>query len=109
MQPTRINYFTPAGEILAVALELSSGSWKIGLHDGKREKPAIQTVSANSAASRLEQTVQEIEKIKEKWGLAPNVRTVVLYESGQDGFWIARALSKFGYEPLICDPASIPV
>jgi transposase len=109
MQPTRIEYFTPAGEFLAVALELSSGSWKIGLHDGKREKPAIHTVSANPAACRLEQVVQQIEKIKSRWGLAPDVRTVVLYEAGQDGFWIARALSKLGYEPLICDPASIPV
>jgi len=109
MQPTRIDHFMPAGEFLAVALELSSGSWKIGLHDGRREKPAIHAVSANSAACRLEQAVQQIEKIKSRWGLGPNVRTVVLYEAGQDGFWIARALSKLGYEPLICDPASIPV
>ena len=37
------------------------------------------------------------------------MRTVVLYEAGQDGFWIERALSKVGYEVVICDPASIPV
>jgi len=79
------------------------------LHDGKREKPAIHTVSANSAACRLQQVVQQIEKVKSRWGLAPDVRTVVLYEAGQDGFWIARALAKLGFEPLICDPASIPV
>ncbi len=79
------------------------------MHDGKRERPAIHTVSASSAACRLEQAVQQIEEIKTRWGLAPHICTVVLYEAGQDGFWIARALSKLGYEPLICDPASIPV
>ncbi|MCY1212846.1 hypothetical protein D9M68_228080 [compost metagenome] len=100
MQPTRIEDIRPAGEFLAVALELSSGSWKIAVHDGKRERPAIHTVSANSAACRLEQAVQQIEEIKTRWGLAPHMRTVVLYEAGQDGFWIARALSKLGYEPL---------
>ncbi len=53
--------------------------------------------------------MQAIEKIKTKWGLGSGVRTVVLYEGGQDGFWIERALSKLGYEVVICDPASIPV
>jgi transposase len=109
MQPTRTDHFTAAEEVLAVALELSNGAWKIALHDGKREKPAIQTVSDKAAARRLDEAAQEIEKIKTKWGLAPGVRTVVLYEAGQDGFWIQRALSKRGYEVLICDPASIPV
>jgi transposase len=109
MQPTRTNDFTPVDEVLAVALELSSKSWKIALHDGKREKPAIHTVSGAPAAQRLDEAVQKIEEIKAKWGLAADVRTVVLYEAGQDGFWIQRELSKRGYEVLICDPASIPV
>ncbi len=70
MQPTRANDFTPEVEVFAVALELSSKSWKIALHDEKREKPAIQTVSGETAAGRLNETVQEIEKFKAKWGLA---------------------------------------
>ncbi len=88
MQPTRSNDFTPVDEVLAVALELSSKSWKIALQDGKREKPAIHTVSGAPAAQRLDEAVQKIEEIKAKWGLAADVRTVVLYEAGQDGFWI---------------------
>ena len=109
MQPTRINDFTPADEVLAVALELSSKSWKIALHDGKREKPAIHTVSDAAPARRLDEVVQRLVQMKTKWGLAAGARTVVLYEAGQDGFWIQRELSKRGYETLICDPASIPV
>lgn len=109
MQPTRTDDFIPAKEVLAVALELSSGAWKMALHDGNREKPAIQTVSNKSPTGRLNEALLEIEKIKTKWGLAADVRTVVLYEAGQDGFWIQRALSKYNIEALICDPASIPV
>jgi len=109
MQPTRTTHFTPPEEILAVALELASGAWKMAFQDGKHEKPAICTVSSEIAASRLIEATQEITKIKKKWGLPAKVRTVVLYEAGQDGFWIKRALTKLGYEALICDPGSIPV
>ncbi len=109
MQPTRKGHFTPAEDILAVALELSSGAWKMAFQDGKHETPAIRTVCSEIACKRLIEVVQEIAKIKKKWGLSADVRTVVLYEAGQDGFWIQRALSKIGYETLICDPGSIPV
>jgi transposase len=34
---------------------------------------------------------------------------VVVYEAGQDGFWIERALSARGFDALVVDPASIPV
>lgn len=45
MQPTQARDFTLDEEILAVSLELSKGSWKLALHDGKRDKPTIHTVS----------------------------------------------------------------
>ena len=109
MQPTRKGHFTPTEEILAVALELSNGAWKIAFQDGKHETPAIRTVSHEVAGKRLAEAVHEIDRIKKKWRLAADVRTVVLYEAGQDGFWIQRALTKLGYEALICDPGSIPV
>jgi transposase len=109
MQPTRKEHFTPTEDILAVALELASGAWKMAFQDGKHEKPAISTVSNEIASKRLAEAVQEIDKIKRKWKLPAKVRTVVLYEAGQDGFWLQRALTKLGCETLICDPGSIPV
>lgn len=109
MIPTRTDYSTPSTETMAVALELSTGSWKIALQDGKRENPAIKTVDADTPSERLRQTIDVIAGFKEKWGLAADVRTVVLYEAGQDGFWIARALTALGIETLICDPASVLV
>jgi transposase len=109
MLPTQERNFTLGDEVLAVSLELSKGSWKVALHEGKREKPAIHAVSSDAAAARLGQVVGLIEATRKKWGLAAGCRVVVSYEAGQDGFWISRALIKLGYEVLIVDPASIPV
>jgi transposase len=109
MKPTRTNYSTLSELVLAVSLELSTAAWKIALHDGKRDNATIKTVNAETPAQRLQQVIDEIGKIKMKWGLPEDVRTVVLYEAGQDGFWIARALLARGVETLICDPASLLV
>ena len=109
MLPTQEKDFTRGEEILAVSLELSKGSWKVALHEGKRERPAIHTVSSEVAGARLGQVVGLIEATRKKWGLAAGSRVVVSYEAGQDGFWISRALTKLGYEVLIVDAASILV
>jgi len=109
MAPTRTTHFMPTEDIFSVAFELSNGYWKLGLHDGKRENPAIQTVSADNPEQRLTEATDVISKIKSKWGIDSSVRTVVLFEAGQDGFWIQRALSALGFEVYICDPSSIPV
>lgn len=110
MQPTRQHHFMPPEAIFAVALELSNASWKIAMNDGKHANATIHTVSAEGASQRLDQLTAEIEKIRTKWNVDDQVRTTVLYEAGQDGFWIYRALMKLdGYDVHICDPSSIPV
>lgn len=110
MAPTRTTHFMPTDDVVAVAFELSNGSWKLALQDGKHQNPAIQTVSANEPATRLEQAVDVIARTRSKWAIDPAIPTVVLYEAGQDGFWIHRALSKLsGFEVYICDPSSVPV
>lgn len=109
MQPTQHNECMPGEVVLAVSLELSSASWKIALHDGKRDKPAIYTVSEEAPAPRLLHAVTVIEAAKQKWSLPEHAPVAVIYEAGQDGFWISRALSARGYQVLVVDPASIPV
>lgn len=109
MQPTQASNFTLDEEVLAVSLELSSKSWKIALHDGKRDKPAIHAADDEAPAKRLAHAVTVIEEAKRKWRLPEQARVVVSYEAGQDGFWISRALARIGYETLVVDPASIPV
>lgn len=109
MKATNEMNSTPTAELLAVSLELSNRKWKIALHDGMRDKPAIYTVDGEQPDRRLSEAIGVIEKTKQKWGLSERTRVVVIYEAGQDGFWIQRALSALGYEAHVVDPASIPV
>lgn len=109
MQSTQEKDFTRFERVLAVSLELSKRSWKLGLHDGQRERAMVRSVSNAAASKRLPEAVKVIEETKRRWGLGEAVRVVVVYEAGQDGFWIHRALTAQGYEALVVDPASIPV
>lgn len=94
---------------VAVSLELAAAKWKVALHDGHREQPAVHTVAQPRASARLQAVLELIERYKEKWSLPAGVRVVVSYESGQDGFWICRALLARGIDCYVIDPASIPV
>ena len=78
--------------VLAVSLELAASKWKVALHDGRREQPAVHTVAQPQAPARLQALLDLIEAHKEKWSLPCDVRIVVSYEAGQDAFWICRAL-----------------
>lgn len=109
MEPTRTNEFTPDLEFLGVSLELASGKWKLALQDGKRPNATIRTVDDEEPAARLDAVLAEVDRIKAKWGLPADMRTVFLYEAGQDAFWIARHLIGLGHEALVCDPASLLV
>jgi transposase len=101
---------TNAGEVvLAVSLELATVKWKVALHDGRRDSPAIHTVAQLQAAARLQAVLSLIEQHRQKWALPASTRVVVSYEAGQDAFWICRALQAGGIECYVVDPASIPV
>ena len=95
--------------VLAVSLELAASKWKVALHDGRREQPAVHTVAQPQAPARLQALLDLIEAHKEKWSLPCDVRIVVSYEAGQDAFWICRALQARHVECYVVDPASIPV
>ncbi|MGO4809399.1 IS110 family transposase [Cupriavidus sp. 2MCAB6] len=95
--------------VLAVSLELATAKWKVALHDGQREQPAIHTVAQPQAATRLQAVLDLIEYQKRKWSLPAGVRLAVSYEAGQDAFWIYRALPARVIDCYVVDPASIPV
>lgn len=94
--------------VLAVALELSKASWKVALSDA-RHNPRIKNADALQPLERLEQVLVLIKDARARWSLPEDVRVVVLYESGQDGFWIQRALAARALETLVIDAASLPV
>ncbi|KGC11074.1 transposase family protein [Burkholderia gladioli] len=81
--------------VLAVSLELAAAKWKVALHDGCRDSPAVHTVAEPQAASRLHAVLTLIGQQREKWALPTDARVVVSY-------W-AR-----GIECHVVDPASIP-
>lgn len=109
MQPAHTEDFTLASDTLTVSLELALKHWKVGLQDGARPRPALHTTKQEGAADRIAELIAIIEAAREKWQLPRSGRVVVLYEAGQDGFWISRALEAHGYEVVVVDPASIPV
>lgn len=106
MQPTQRLNRIPG---LLVSLELACRSWKAALSDGKHEHPAVLKVEECGLWDRLEQFMQRLQEFKCKWRLPPDCPVVLLYEAGQDGFWISRALEARGIRVLIVDAASIPV
>ena len=107
MQPTQEQKCTTGDSVLAVSLELSQSSWKVALHDGQRDKAALHSLKSERAGERLKQVLKVIGETQKKWSLLPGIRVVVVFEAGQDGFWISRALAKVGIEALVVDGASI--
>lgn len=94
---------------LALSLELSVSSWKLAASDGCRDRPSTFTADAAEAQSRLQQVLDLISRLIARWCLPQDVPVTVMYEAGQDGFWIARALEAAGIRAIVCDPKSIPV
>src|SRR5881394_930964 len=94
-----------SAEILYVALELSRKEWKLGFSDGK--KPQIRKVAIK--AGDLEAFKREIEKAKQRLGMAGAAEVRSCYEAGREGFWPHRALTEMGIENMVVDPASIEV
>lgn len=109
MQPAHTQDFTLDNQTLTVAMELASKQWKVALQDGLRPRPTVLTTKEEGAAERLAEFVAMVEKARRDWQLPVDGRVVILYEAGQDGFWICRALEPLGFEVLVVDPASIPV
>lgn len=106
MQPTQRVDRRPA---LDVSLELAANSWKLAATDGKRSHPAVMAVEAAPLWARLQSLLARLRELQRKWALPPNCGVHLIYEAGQDGFWIARALQAQGIEVIVVDAASVPV
>lgn len=106
MQPTQRDDRRPA---LDVSLELAGKAWKLAATDGKRAHPAMSVVDATPLWARLQALLCRMRELQQKWGLPRDSEIHLIYEAGQDGFWIARALQAEGIEVFVVDAASIPV
>lgn len=97
---TSIDPPAEARETVYAAIELSKKTWMLGIAHPDRDRPSIHRVCGGNIAelvSRLRVAARN------------NRRILVCYESGYDGFWLARALTKIGIECRVLDPASIQV
>jgi len=95
--------------VLAVSLELAGKAWKMAASDGARANPAVLRTQQAPLGARLQELLEQLARLRARWGLAENCRTVLIYEAGQDGFWIARALQAKGVQALVVDAASVAV
>ena len=47
--------------VLAVSLKLAASKWKVAVHDGQRERPAVHTVAQPQATARLQAVLALID------------------------------------------------
>jgi transposase len=106
MQPTQR---TNGKAGLDASLELAGKSWKVALTDGKQANATVIRLDDEQRWSRLLHLLQVIEQFRGKWRLASDCAVRLIYEAGQDGFWIARALQARGVQVFVVDAASVPV
>ena len=106
MQPTQL---VDRRSALDVSLELAGKAWKIAATDGKRSHPAVFVVDAKPLWTRLQALLRRMHELRHQWSLPAGGQIHVIYEAGQDGFWIARALQAQGIGVIVVDAASVPV
>jgi len=94
---------------LTASLELAGKSWKLAATDGRRVNATVLKLEAEERWARLHDLLAQLEALKGKWSLPANACVAVIYEAGQDGFWIARELQSRGVQVFVVDAASIPV
>jgi len=91
---------------LVAVVEMSQSSWLVGgLVPGVMRQPL----------KKLEPQVEGLLRLIERWRSEAAAvgrrieRTVLAYEAGRDGFWLARWLWAQGIETYVIHPTSIPV
>jgi transposase len=94
-----------AAPVLYMALELSSGTWKLAFTVGLGQKPRLKSVAARSTVGLL----FEIKAAKKRFGLPEDAPVLSCYEAGRDGFWLHRFLLAHGVQNQVVDSASIEV
>ncbi len=104
-QTTRPTQFKSIPEVLYLAFDLGRKEWKLAFTVGRGERPRLRTV----AAGDLGGLTQEIDRARQRWGVAPESRVVSCYEAGRDGFWLHRYLLSRGISNLVVDSSSIEV
>jgi len=91
------------GAVLYMALELSNTKWRLAFGDGSRQR------QVGIAAGAIAELLEQLGKVKAKWGMPADTRVMSCYEAGRDGFWLHRQLAELGIDNQVVDAASIEV
>ena len=91
------------GAVLYMALELSNTKWRLAFGDGSRQR------QVGIAAGAMAELLEQLGKVKAKWGMPADTRVMSCYEAGRDGFWLHRQLAELGIDNQVVDAASIEV
>ena len=91
---------------LVCVIEMSGTSWLVAATVPGVDRRPLQKLPVNPA--RLLEQVERWRKEAARAG-RPITRTVVAYESGRDGFWLARLLRGHGIEVYVIHASSVAV
>ena len=91
-------------EFCCASLDLSQTKWVCAFSAPLSRRPSVQSFTAGST----EQLVAWLEKLRRRSevSLGQELKVVVCYELGYDGFWLARLLPTKGIWTIVFDPAS---
>ena len=91
---------------LVAVIEMSQSSWLVaGIVPGIERHPLKKLAADEQALLRL------LQRWQNEAGKAghPTQRTVVAFEAGRDGFWLARWLRAHDIEAYVIHPSSVAV
>src|SRR3954471_14247525 len=91
---------------LVCVIEMSGSSWLVAATVPGVDRRPLQKLPVNP--TRLLEQVERWRKEAERSGRTIQ-RTVVAYESGRDGFWLARLLQGHGIEVYVIHASSVAV
>jgi transposase len=86
-----------------MGMELSKAQWRLAFSQGEKLR------QRSLPAGDIQALAEEIAQAKHKFALAADCVVRACYETGRDGFWIHRLLTKLGVQNLVVDAASIEV
>ena len=91
-------------EVLLVAIELSSKTWRLGMGGPSGRHRQVRLDPGDARAWH-----RATAEAKAKLGLPAEAPVLCCYEAGRDGFWVHRWLEREGASNVVVDSASIPV
>jgi transposase len=95
--------------LMAVAIEIAASKWVVATSVGAAQRIRRKVLSQEGVIERFVALLSELASARKHFGLSDDVRLLVAYEAGQEGFWLVRALRAAGIAAEVIDPVSLQV